>query len=155
MPLRKGSSKKVISRNIAELQRTKPSSRREKAIRTYMKRHNVSYQVAKRRLSAAIAYSSARKSRKKKKSKRKTKSKKMSKKKSKKKAKLGSGKRFAALKKKLAKQKGIKTPGALAASIGRKKYGKKRFQELAAKGKKRKAAKKRKKRVANRFGRKV
>lgn len=76
MPLRKGSSKKVISRNIAELQRTKPSSRREKAIRTYMKRHNVSYQVAKRRLSAAIAYSSARKSRKKKKSKRKTKSRK-------------------------------------------------------------------------------
>jgi len=135
MPLRKGSSKKVISKNIAELQRTKPSSSREKAIRTYMRRHNVSYQVAKRRLSAAIAYSSARKSKKKK---RNTKSKKMSKKKSKKKPKLGSGKRFAALKKKLAKQKGIKTPGALAASIGRKKYGKKRFQKLAARGRKRK-----------------
>jgi len=121
MPLRKGSSKKVISKNIAELQRTKPSSSREKAIRTYMRRHNVSYQVAKS-----------------KKKKRNTKSKKMSKKKSKKKPKLGSGKRFAALKKKLAKQKGIKTPGALAASIGRKKYGKKRFQKLAARGRKRK-----------------
>jgi hypothetical protein len=51
------------------------------------------------------------------------------------KAKLGSGKRFAALKKKLGARKGIRSPGALAAAIGRKKYGKKRFQKLAAKGK--------------------
>lgn len=50
------------------------------------------------------------------------------------KAKLGSGARFAALKKKLA-AKGAKTPGALAAFIGRKKFGKSRFQKLAAKGK--------------------
>lgn len=53
------------------------------------------------------------------------------------KAKLGSGKRFAALKAKLAKRKGVKNPGALAASIGRKKYGKKRFQALSAAGRKR------------------
>jgi hypothetical protein len=47
------------------------------------------------------------------------------------KPKLGSGKRFASLKKKLAK-KGVEDPGALAASIGRKKFGKGRFQKLAA-----------------------
>jgi len=47
---------------------------------------------------------------------------------------LGSGKRFAMLKDKLA-AKGASNPDALAASIGRKKYGKKRFQKLAAKGK--------------------
>lgn len=46
--------------------------------------------------------------------------------------KLGSGKRFAALKAKLA-AKGAKNPGALAASIGREKYGNKRFSKLAAK----------------------
>lgn len=50
------------------------------------------------------------------------------------KAKLGQGGRFAALKKKLA-GKGASNPGALAAFIGRKRYGKKKFQELAAKGK--------------------
>lgn len=48
------------------------------------------------------------------------------------KAKLGSGKRFAALKSKLAK-KGAKNPGALAASIGRKKYGPKKFAALSKK----------------------
>jgi hypothetical protein len=45
--------------------------------------------------------------------------------------KLGSGKRFAELKGKLARRKGVKDPGALAAYIGRKKYGKKRFAQLA------------------------
>lgn len=53
------------------------------------------------------------------------------------KPKLGTGARFKALKKKLAK-KGARTPGALAAWIGRKKYGKARFQKLAAKGRKKK-----------------
>lgn len=48
--------------------------------------------------------------------------------------KLGGGGRFEALSKKLA-AKGATNPGALAAYIGRKKYGKKRFQNLAAKGK--------------------
>jgi len=51
------------------------------------------------------------------------------------KAKLGSGARFKSLKKKLAK-KGAKSPGALAAWIGRKKYGAKRFSKLSAKGRK-------------------
>ena len=49
------------------------------------------------------------------------------------KAKLGSGGRFAALKKKLSGK--VDNPDAVAASIGRKKYGKKKFQKLAAKGK--------------------
>mgnify|MGYP006908402223 FL=1 len=53
----------------------------------------------------------------------------------KKKPKLGSGKRFKQLSAKLKKQ-GVKDPKALAAHIGRKKYGKKKFQQLAAKGKK-------------------
>ncbi len=51
------------------------------------------------------------------------------------KAKLGSGKRFKELSAKL-KKKGARTPDALAAYIGRKKYGKSTFQKLAAKGKK-------------------
>ena len=48
----------------------------------------------------------------------------------------GGGGRFQKLKKELGK-KGVKDPGALAASIGRKKYGKEKFQQMAAKGKKR------------------
>src|SRR5262245_4674550 len=48
--------------------------------------------------------------------------------------KLGSGKRFAKLEKSLSKEKGIEDPGALAASIGRKKYGKKKFAKIAASG---------------------
>ena len=54
------------------------------------------------------------------------------------KPKLGSGARFKALSKKLGRQKDIEDADALAASIGRKKYGKKRFQQLSAKGRKRK-----------------
>ena len=53
----------------------------------------------------------------------------------------GGGGRFAALKKKLTK-KGVKNPGALAASIGIKKYGKKRMQSMAKKGRQRAAKKK-------------
>jgi hypothetical protein len=48
---------------------------------------------------------------------------------------LGSGERFKQLTSKLSR-KGVEDPKALAASIGRQKYGKKRFQELASKGKK-------------------
>lgn len=47
---------------------------------------------------------------------------------------LGSGARFAALEHKLAGRPGVRDPGALAAAIGRKKYGKKRYQKLAARG---------------------
>jgi hypothetical protein len=51
------------------------------------------------------------------------------------KPKLGTGSRFKALKNKLA-AKGAINPAALAAWIGRKKYGKTKFQKLAARGKK-------------------
>lgn len=51
-------------------------------------------------------------------------------------AKLGSGARF----KKVARAAGGGKKGAaIAAAIGRKKYGKRKFQALAAKGRKRKA----------------
>jgi len=55
--------------------------------------------------------------------------------KAKKKPKLGTGERFAALKKTLSNRPGVKTPGALAAYIGRKKYGNKKFNKLATAGK--------------------
>ncbi len=48
---------------------------------------------------------------------------------------LGGGGKFAALKSQLAGEKGVTDPGALAAYIGRKKYGAKKFNSLAAKGK--------------------
>lgn len=56
-----------------------------------------------------------------------------------KKAPLGSGGRFAALKKTLSNRPGVKDPAALAAAIGRKKLGKERFQKLAAAGRRRAA----------------
>ena len=49
-------------------------------------------------------------------------------------AKLGTGARFKSLTGKL-KKKGAKNPKALAAWIGRKKYGSKKFAKLSAKGK--------------------
>lgn len=58
----------------------------------------------------------------------------------KKKPKLGSGKRFKALKKKLKGK--VKDPAAVAATIGRKKYGKAKMAKMSAAGRKR-AAKKR------------
>ena len=54
----------------------------------------------------------------------------------KKKPKLGSGERFKQLEAKLKKQ-GVQDPAALAASIGRKKYGAKKMASMAAKGRKR------------------
>lgn len=52
--------------------------------------------------------------------------------------KLGGGGRFAKLVKSLkSKGKGTGAAKAIAASIGRKKYGKSAFQKLAAKGKSR------------------
>ena len=64
------------------------------------------------------------------------------------KAKPGAGGRFAALKKELSKKgadqklqklaAAVRDPGALAAAIGRAKYGKKKFQEMAASGRKKK-----------------
>ena len=55
------------------------------------------------------------------------------------KAKLGSGERFKELSGKLGK-KGAKDPKALAAWIGRKKYGKDKFAKLAAGAKMRQGA---------------
>lgn len=52
------------------------------------------------------------------------------------KPKLGSGDRFKQLKEKLSQQKGIKNPGALAASIGREKYGAVKMAKMASKGRK-------------------
>ena len=50
-------------------------------------------------------------------------------------AKLGSGARFAALKEAIAARGGVRHPAAVAAAIGRRKFGKARFQQLAARGK--------------------
>jgi len=55
----------------------------------------------------------------------------------------GGGGRFARLKDEL-RRKGIKNPSAVAAEIGRRKYGKKRMTEMAVAGRKR-ALRKRKK----------
>lgn len=49
------------------------------------------------------------------------------------KAPVGQGGRFAALKEKLARN-GVTNPGGLAATIGRRKFGRARFSEMAAKG---------------------
>lgn len=54
------------------------------------------------------------------------------------KPKLGSGQRFSNLKKSLASQKNISDPSALAAVIGREKYGSKKMAKLAAAGNKKK-----------------
>lgn len=53
--------------------------------------------------------------------------------KSQRKAPLGSGQRFKALEGKLA-AKGARDPAALAAYIGRKRYGSRRFAQLSAHG---------------------
>jgi hypothetical protein len=48
--------------------------------------------------------------------------------------KVGSGQRFAALESQLAGRAGVTNPAGLAASIGRRKYGKARYQRMAAAG---------------------
>ena len=47
---------------------------------------------------------------------------------------LAKGEKFKVLKQKLNKQPGVNNPGALAAFIGRKKYGVKKFKALSTKG---------------------
>jgi hypothetical protein len=47
---------------------------------------------------------------------------------------------FSKLKAKIARRGGVRDPGAVAAAIGRKKYGAARFQRAAAKGKSLKGA---------------
>lgn len=56
--------------------------------------------------------------------------------------KLGSGKRFATLKGQLARR-GARNPGALAAHIGRQRYGKTRMAQMSAAGRRRKSSKRR------------
>lgn len=51
-------------------------------------------------------------------------------------AKLGSGERFKQLSEKLANKQGVSNPAALAAYIGRKKFGSKKFAKLSSKGRK-------------------
>lgn len=58
-----------------------------------------------------------------------------------KKAPLGAGIRFKAVEA-AARAGGARKPAAVAAAIGRKKYGKKRFQAMGVAGKKRKKGKK-------------
>ena len=50
--------------------------------------------------------------------------------------KLGSGKRFENLTEAISKRGGVTNPAAVAAAIGRKKYGAKKMAGMAAKGKK-------------------
>jgi hypothetical protein len=50
--------------------------------------------------------------------------------------KLGGGGRFAKLKGQLAEKKGVDNPGALAAYIGRQKYGASKMASMANKGRK-------------------
>jgi hypothetical protein len=49
----------------------------------------------------------------------------------------GGGGRFAKLKGELAKKPGIKNPGAVAAAIGRKKFGSEKMAKFSAAGRKR------------------
>ena len=56
-----------------------------------------------------------------------------------KRAKLGTGARHRALTKSLAGRKGVRNPKALAAAIGRRKYGKARMAKMSATGRRRKA----------------
>lgn len=56
--------------------------------------------------------------------------------------KLGSGARFRGLTRQLARR-GVRNPAALAAYIGRRKYGKARYQKLAAAGRRRAARRRR------------
>ena len=60
-------------------------------------------------------------------------------------SKLGSGARFRALKKSIGHHGGVRNPGAVAASIGRKKYGKTAFQHMASAGRHRAAVKRHRK----------
>lgn len=53
-----------------------------------------------------------------------------------KKPKLGTGKRFASLEKKIASKGKVENPRAVAAAIGRKKYGTEKMAKMASAGRK-------------------
>ena len=63
MPLKSGSSKKTISKNIGEM-RKNPSAKTKKAARTYAKKHGVSVKQALGKIASAAAYNKAGKSKK-------------------------------------------------------------------------------------------
>lgn len=50
---------------------------------------------------------------------------------------LGGGGRFAALKAKIASRGNVRDPGAVAAAVGRAKYGKRKMAKMSAAGRKR------------------
>ena len=50
---------------------------------------------------------------------------------------IGSGKRFSSLERSLSHEKGVRNPAALAAALGRAKYGSRGFAHLSAIGRKR------------------
>ena len=54
-----------------------------------------------------------------------------------KKAPLGSGKRFKSLANKIARSGNVDNPAAIAAKIGREKYGDKKMEKMSLKGKER------------------
>lgn len=64
MPLQKGTSKKIISKNISELTSSRPGEARQKGIHTMMRKRGMSYEQAKNRMAVAIAMSKAGKSKK-------------------------------------------------------------------------------------------
>jgi len=61
MPLKKGSSSKVISANVRELSTSKPSAARAKAIKTIAKKEGISPKQAKIKQAVAISYAKAKK----------------------------------------------------------------------------------------------
>jgi len=62
MPLKSGYGKRTISKNIAELMRTKPSKVRKKGIKTLAKRRGLSENEAERVQASAIAFAKAKRS---------------------------------------------------------------------------------------------
>jgi len=65
MPLKKGSSTKILKENIKELVISKPGAARKKGIATLAKKTGMTPKKAKMKMAVAIAYSKAGKSKKK------------------------------------------------------------------------------------------
>ena len=65
MPLKKGSSAKILKANISELVISKPGAARKKAIKTMVKKTGMTPKQAKIKQAIAISYSKAGKSKKK------------------------------------------------------------------------------------------